>query len=258
MEGPMRIDNVSVVGNSFPGTTDGNDNIHPSSQATNITISANYPRRSAPTPNNRTAFCTLGRVQPCKDALAGATSDFKCSADFEHVEQHMLPPKTIYVDALHVDARGNGHTDVAVRGVMYTDENGQPGQLIATTEVVTVKADALRSFVRLPFQLKGGISIISHEDGQTVWIGEQAGKPQQPNGRTAGAGNGVLPPGPLDLACFGFAPSAEHRACAYTPQPFAANPKQLFRPASVCSSSLSIFATTVAAGMRSYSVPADR
>ena len=130
----------------------------------------------------------------------------------------------------------------------YTDENGEPGQLIATTEAVTVKADAPRSFVRLPFQIEGGVSINSHGDRQAVWIGEQAFKPQQSNGSSVADGNAVLPPRPLDLACFGFTPSNEHRACVYTPQPFLAKPKQRFSPASVCSNSLSIYATTVATG----------
>ena len=55
MEGPMAITNVSVTGNSFLGTPDGNRNVHPSEQATNITVSKNYPLISVPAQNNRTA-----------------------------------------------------------------------------------------------------------------------------------------------------------------------------------------------------------
>ena len=101
MEGPMVIKNVSVVNNNFLGTANGDQNIHPSAQATSITVAGNQPHKSAPIPNNITAFCLVGKEQACRMALAGSTSDFKCSADYEHVEQHMLPP---YAGLVHIDA----------------------------------------------------------------------------------------------------------------------------------------------------------
>ena len=240
----MLIDNVTVVNNTFIGAADGNRDVHPSPQATNITIAGNLPFTPALPPSNRTAFCVVGSEDACREELKGATADFKCSADFEHVEQHMLPPRTVAVEALHVDAQGNGHTDVSVVGVIYDDQNGRPGQILGTSEPVLIKADAPRSFVRLPFPYKGGVSITPHFAGEAVWLGEQAGKPTElQEGRAGGAANVTEPPGPLDLACFGFAPSSQHRACMYTPQPFASKPKVSFGPATPCSSSLSVYAT---------------
>ena len=283
MEGPMLIDNVSVVNNTFVGTADGDHNVHPSSQviaslpcvlnilsknnngdmeitkqvrkhctefycskqATHITVSGNQPHKAAPIPNNITAFCSVGKDEVCRSALAGSTSDFKCSADYEHVEQRVLPPgaNSVHIDALHVDAQGNGHNDVSVRGVVYSDENGQPGDLLGTTEAVVIKADATRAFVRLPFHEKGGFVVTAKDGGRVVWIGEQAGSSSVGAKIVGSKANNVEPPGPLDLACYGFSPSQQHRACVYTRQPFASMPKQRFGPASVCTTSLSIFAT---------------
>ena len=239
----------------FCSNSAGNRDVHPSPQATNITISGNLPNGPPPPPppppplppSNRTAFCTVGDVGPCLQELKGAEAvASKCSADFEHVEQHILPPHSVSVEALHVDVQGNGHTDVAVVGVIYSDDgHGRPGQLLATSDPVLVKAHAERSFVRLPFPQKGGVPITPRSAGETVWLGEQAGKPTTTARiiQTGSGGNATEPPGPLDLACFGFPPSAPHRPCMYTPQPFASKPKPAFAPATTCSNSISVFAT---------------
>ena len=174
----------------------------------------------------------------------GSTQDFKCSTDFEHVAQHMLPPHSVHVTALHVDVQGNGHSDVAVVGIIYTDQNDRPSQILGTSDAVLVKAHAPRSFVRLPFAT-AGVSITPKFAGEAVWLGEQAGKPLAAGSRTDA--NVTDPPGPLDLACYGFPPSPHHRACMYTAQPFAKKPKVSFGRASPCSSSLSVFATTTTA-----------
>ena len=50
MEGPMLIDNVSVVNNVFLGAADGNRNVHPSPQATNVSVHGNLPHKPAPPP----------------------------------------------------------------------------------------------------------------------------------------------------------------------------------------------------------------
>ena len=271
MEGPMLINNVTVRNNTFLGAGDGNHDVHPSPQATNITISdnlpggGNYPPPTPPgpplPPSNRTAFCKVGSEGPCEQELKGVAVVGKCSADVEHVEQHMLPPHAVSVDALHVDVEGNGHTDVTVVGVIYSDVHGRPGQLLGTSDPVVVEAHVARSFVRLPFSHKGGLPITPGFAGQTVWLGEQAGRPattmtmttttsssssssSSSGGGGQSGGNATDPPGPLDLACFGFPASASHRPCMYTPQPFASKPKATFGAATVCSSSVSVFATT--------------
>ena len=41
--GPMLINNVRVINNTFIGAADGNRDVHPSPQATNITIAGNLP-----------------------------------------------------------------------------------------------------------------------------------------------------------------------------------------------------------------------
>ena len=97
-------------------------------------------RRPPPTPSNRTAFCASGSDEACRDELQGSSEANKCSADYEHVAQHMLPPRTIHVDALYVDARGNGHTDISVVGVIYRDDqDGRPGEILGTSSPVLVE-----------------------------------------------------------------------------------------------------------------------
>ena len=40
-------------------------------------------------------------------------------------EQHQLPSlRTQHIDALHVYAQGNGHADVQMFGVVYSDRDG--------------------------------------------------------------------------------------------------------------------------------------
>jgi hypothetical protein len=249
MEGPMAINNVSVMNNNFVGTAEGDRNVHPSTQATNITLESNLPHKAAPPLDTRITFCPVGNESACRAALQGAKQDFKCSADYEHVERQALPPHTIHVDALHVDVQGNGHTDVSVRGVIYSDDDGRPGQLLATSIPTLVKAHAARSFVRLPFSCTGGIAIRPRSKGDSVWTGEQAGKPAGGGSTVSVAvtGNATDPPGPSDLACFGFTPpfTGGRQPCQYTPQPFAQDPKSLFGTSFTCSSSLNIYATTI-------------
>ena len=50
MEGPMLIDNVIVINNAMIGAADGDHDVHPSSQTTNVTIRGNLPQSPVPAP----------------------------------------------------------------------------------------------------------------------------------------------------------------------------------------------------------------
>ena len=108
----MLINNVTVVDNDFPGTPNGDGNVHPSPQASNLTIARNRPRTSrGGGPSNVTAFCSAASLAPCEQPFerpAVAMRPMTCSADFVHVEPRALRTmNTQFLDALYVLAEGN-------------------------------------------------------------------------------------------------------------------------------------------------------
>ena len=252
MEGPMLISNVVIANNTFLGVDKSGDSmIHASPQAANITVVGNLPAaQPAPPPSSADAFCSTSNEEPCAEAVGGSGAGAgKCSENNMHMEQHVMSStKTMHLDALHVLAEGNGHSDVSVVGVIYADMNGVPGALLGNTATVVVKATAPKSFVELPFKYPGGVSITPHHAGETLWMGEVAAVEdhsvaREHRARAGTRGEEELPPGPYDLACFGFVPSAEHRACRFRPQDFNASLPVTAGETSMCSSSVSIYAT---------------
>ena len=264
LEGPMLIDNVTVADNSFPGTRNGDSNVHPSRQATNVTVVGNLPRIPPPTPSNVTAFCSSVSLAPCELPFAHAVmAPMKCSADYMHVEPRALRTReTQYLDALYVLAEGNNGSDVAVVGVVYTDADGAPGALLGNTQAVVVPAHAPRGFVRLPFEYPGGLGITAQFLGETIWMGELAGSPggrlpmvmgnrsarkvtkkRQHDVEGRFGMTPPIPPGPQDLACLGTQPSVQFPACMFAAAEYTSGPREAFGPSSVCAGSTAVFAS---------------
>jgi hypothetical protein len=203
------------------------------------------PPPAPPTPSS-TAFCPVTNTTVCIAALAPANAWGTCSADFEHLEPHPIPSNNqtiLHVDALHVDVQGTGHSDLHVVGLIYADNNGSPGALLATGTPVVLPAAAPRGFLRLPFAQP--VSISEKAAGDVLWLGEQAGVVAIPGGSPP------VPGGVNSLPCYGFPPaySAAQPPCQYTDQPFTKGPRQQFGPAMQCSSSLSVFASTLSAAL---------
>ena len=186
----------------------------------------------APPRSNVTAFCTFQDITACYGSLTGPAQRLaNCSADTVHVEYYRLPQPTLNLAALQVMVAGNGNSTaaVAVVGVVYSDEGGRPGKLLGRTAAGNAPRFDGAFCLRLPFNQSGGLVIA----GTGVWLGE-----------LGGAIPGSKPPyDDGDIGCVGFAPSAEHPACAYRAHPFAKGPPAEFGPALPCSSSLSVFAT---------------
>jgi hypothetical protein len=191
-------------------------------------------------PSTQQTFCPQGNLSACEAALRvpGAAAS-TCSSDFEHVERAAMPKPddgatVMLIDALHLDAVGNRHSDLHVVGVVYSDSDG-PAKLVATSEPVLVLANASRSFVRLPFEPTLKIDLTQTA---AIWMGEQAGAPP---------GSKPIPGGPNSLQCFAMmAQSSLREPLRYTPWPYADGPKPDFGPASnvtVAQTSLSIFAS---------------
>ena len=241
LEGPMLIDNVTVRNNTFVGLGTAADLIHPSSHATNVTIEDNLPAEPSPgPPSTARGFCPAADFTPCADALKGTLGPEDCSGDHQHVEQYVLNQSST-VDAVYVDVAGNGEQSIKVKGLIYSDSNGQPNELLASSTVVTVPAKAKRNWFKLPFPtnvlLAPGV----------YWLGEIAGSADTNSSdvsRNAADAHAHTDPTGADLACFTFNPTDLHRPCVYTAQPFAEGPRSVFGPATRCSTSLDVFATT--------------
>ena len=60
----MLIDNVTVSNNTFIGAADGNRDVHPSPQATNITIAGNLPHTRGVRAKLAAATPLTAAVQP--------------------------------------------------------------------------------------------------------------------------------------------------------------------------------------------------
>ena len=195
-----------------------------------------------------TMLCPSGNLSACEDSLRspGATVG-SCSCDFEHVERAALPhpagaaaagAAAVTIESLYLDVQGNGHSDLHVVGVIYTDSDG-PGELLAKSTPVLVPASASRSFVRLPFAPPVKIDLAQTA---AIWMGEQAGAP--PNVKP-------VPAGPNSLMCYGHAAAVGQREpLRYMPWPYAEGPKQTFGPRSnvtIAQTALSVFAVTSAA-----------
>jgi hypothetical protein len=278
--------------------------VHPSAQATNVHVWGNLPVGPPPPPpapaSTAPGFCQSSNPQPCADAASSAGAVVGCcTAGRVHAERLVTvvnssgrssqlrgqvkssqvkssqvntantSVESFVVDALHLLAAGNGHTAVTVVGVMYADDNGVPGALMAKTAEVNIQADAPRAFVTLPFA-PPGVTVTPKFVGDTVWVGQIVSSP--PHTAWDGSDSSMLqrdetrdnkflsdgaaasehaqpsqakrePPGPNDLACFGFAPSTVHEPCRYSSEFVGAPPA--FGQSEPCGSSLSIFATTV-------------
>lgn len=240
LEGPMRINNVTVRDNTFVGLGAAAALIHPSVHATNVTIEGNLPAGPPPRPPSKEiGFCPAVDPMPCTEALKGNLGPEDCSGDHQHVEQHILN-RTSSIDALHIDVSGNGKGDVQVRGLIYSDSNSQPNKLLASSNAVVVTAKAKRAWIKLSFS-----SSVALAPG-VYWLGEIAGDthPSSDNGNSSTAHVDTAPTGG-DLACFAFSPTELHRPCVYAAQPYAAGPRPVFGHPTLCSTSLNVFATTV-------------
>ena len=192
-----------------------------------------------PDPAPPTGFCPADNISACAAAFEDpGSSAGTCSADFEHVEPTPIPrhlPETFQIDALYIDVQGNSYSDLHVVGVIYSDDAGSPGALVATSTPVVVPARAARSLVRLPFAAPVTVTRNASGSAGQLWLGEQAG---------AAAGVPVTPGGPNSLLCFHLPASSGRPPVAYTAQPYAKGPKATFGVPTIASSSLSVFAAT--------------
>jgi hypothetical protein len=136
-----------------------------------------------------------------------------------------------------MDVQGNGVGEMLIKGLIYSDNDGSPDKLLGTSAVVSISANANRSWVSLPFA-----SALSLDAGE-YWLGEIAVGASVRN-----ITGGFVERVGDDLSCFGWpinpADRKLHRPCVFTAQPFASGPKAQFGPASPCgATSIDIFGT---------------
>ena len=250
----MLIDNVTVENNTFVGLgTDGAAIVHPSKNVTHLLVKANTPAGVMPpppappgpprSPSTVLGFCLAAATEPCIAALTSPiTAPQQCTGGYQHVEQHALNRSNgagpVTLEALMIDVAGNGHRDMKVRGVIYSDVENAPGMLLGSSEVVTVTAKAKRAWVKLPLTTKAPPPLAA---GGVYWLGQMS------VAVASGDSEARQPPGATDLACFGWNDAATnplHRPCKYTAQPFSAGPKPSFGHGATCGGeSIDVFGT---------------
>jgi hypothetical protein len=69
----------------------------------------------------------------------------------------------------YIDGQAGGSGSASIRGVIYADTGDGPGQLVATTKTVTVKAGRAAGWVNLP--LAAPVEV----DSTIYWFGYQVG-----------------------------------------------------------------------------------
>jgi hypothetical protein len=175
-------------------------------------------------------FCPATNFSACKAAVHG---DFlgDYSPDHEHVELHVAA-STVTIEALYLDMQGvnphpinracNPHQQpVTVRGVIYSDECGRPGKLLAWTNSATLTKNATRSFVRLPMQSQQGVTLLVGK----YWLGNHIGA--------------------VCAVMWGSAASAGRNPCVFGKHAYVDGPASNFPTTGYgqCSGALSVFAT---------------
>ena len=214
---------------------------------TRVTAQGNIPSGPLPPPpppplppmppSTVVAFCPSTSTEACVKALTSpASAPAQCTANFQHVEQHVLN-RSATLNGLKLDVQGNGVGTMLVKGLIYSDNRGSPDKLLGASNEVSVSAHAKRSWLPLPFA-----SAVPLPAG-VYWLGEIAvGGP----GRNSTSEFSEVAGD--DLSCFGWPINAGddklHRPCVFTAQPFASGPKARFGGANPCgSTSIDVFGT---------------
>ena len=109
-----------------------------------------------------TATTTAAPASPAAPAAADTTASSTGAATASSATGSRLQDKAVatasgvVIEALYLDAQGNGHCDLHVVGVVYADAGGTgPGKLVASSTPVLVAANQARARAANGFGLKG-------------------------------------------------------------------------------------------------------
>lgn len=180
-------------------------------------------------------FCPAGNFSACESAVRG---DFlgDYSPDHEHVELHVAAT-AVTVDAIWLDVQGinpkpinptcNPHQQpVTIRAVVYSDVNGRPSKLVASTDSVTLDKSHTRSFVRLRLLHGKDVRLAPGK----YWLGNHIGS--------------------VCAVMWGSPAFSGRSPCVYAQQSFVDGPAPTFptKQYGRCSGALSVFATFTGGG----------
>jgi hypothetical protein len=89
---------------------------------------------------------------------AGVVYAVKSTAVFKQAKDDIISTESVLIKKLSADVKGNGK----VKGAVYMDDNGKPGQLIATSEVAT--SSTTRGWVDMSFTESGRVHLGGHSE----------------------------------------------------------------------------------------------